>query len=218
MIERDFLMRQISLLVQSLAKVLFYRKAYEYPQAKKEIDAAYKSLLGVSADFVRQFSDVQLLEFFGKDIETLGVKYYILGALLKDEAEIHQYENREQDSLVYFEKSLSLLLSAFNDLGTPIESEHTAKIESVVGQLRSIDISQHIKEKLFLFYESIGKYDKAEDVLFDLVESDSQFVQLGIAFYERLLKISNDELTKGGLPRIEVLDGLNTLQKDKSAE
>lgn len=218
MIERDFLMRQISLLVQSLAKVLFHKKAYEYPQAKKEIDAAYKSLLGVTSDFIRQFSDVQLLEFFGKDVETLGVKYYILGALLKDEAEIHQSENREHDSLAYFEKSLSLLLSAFNDLGTPIEPEHTAKIESVVGQLRSKEMPQHIKAKLFLYYESIGKYDKAEDVLFELVESDSQFVQPGIAFYERLLKISNDELTKGGLPCIEVLDGLNHLQKEKSVK
>ena len=218
MIERDFLMRQISMLVQSLAKVLFHKKAYEYPQAKKEIDAAYKSLLGVSADFVRQFSDVQLLEFFGKDIETLGVKYYILGTLLKEEAEIHQHESREQESVSYFEKSLSMLLSAFNDLGLPIEPEHAAKIVDVVDQLHSIEISQHIKGKLFLFYESIDKYDKAEDVLFELVESDSRFVQPGIAFYERLLKIPNDDLTKGGLPRIEVLDGLTNLQKEKSVE
>lgn len=215
MIERDFLMRQISLLVQSLAKVLFHKKAYEYPQAKKEIDAAYKSLLGVSADFVRQFSDVQLLEFLGKDIETLGVRYYILGTLLKEEAEIHQFENRGQESLLYFEKSLSLLLSAFNDLGAPIEPEHTAKIEAVVVQLHSIEMSQHVKEKLFLFYESIGRYDKAEDVLFELVESDSRFVQLGIAYYERLLKISSEELIKGGLPRNEVVDGIDNLKKER---
>ena len=215
MIERDFLMRQISLLVQSLNRVLLLKKAYEYPQAKKEIDAAYKSLLGVSADFVRQFSDVQLLEFFGKDIETLGVKYYILGTLLKEEAEIHQFENREQESLLYFEKSLSLLLSAFNDLITQIEPEHTAKIEAVVSQLHSIELPQHIKEKLLLFYESIGKYDKAEDVLFELVESDSGFVQPGIAFYERLLKISTEELIKGGLPRNEVVEGIDTLKKER---
>ncbi len=218
MIERDFLVRQLSLLVQSLAKVLLHKKEYEYQQAKKEIAAAYKSLLGISADFVRQFSDVQLLEFFGKDIETLGVKYYILGTLLKEEAEIHQFEDREQESLLYFEKSLSMLLSAFNDLGTSIEPEHAAKIEAVVGQLHTIEMSQHITEKLFLFYESVGKYDKAEDVLFELVESDSRFVQPGITFYERLLKISNDELTKGGLPRVEILDGLNNLQKEKPVE
>lgn len=215
MIERDFLMRQISLLVQALAKVLLHRKAYEYPQARKEIDGAYKSLLGVSADFIRQFSDVQLLEFFGKDIETLGVKYYILGTLLKEEAEIHQCEDREQESLLYFEKSLSMLLSAFNDLGTSIEPKHAAKIEDVVGQLHTIEMSQHIKGKLFPFYESIGKYDKAEDVLFELVESDSRFVQPGIAFYERLVKIPNDELTKGGLPRNEVLDGIDNLKKER---
>ncbi len=215
MIERDFFMRQISLLAQALAKVLFHKKKYEYPQAKKEIDGACKSLLGVGSDFVRQFSDVQLIEMFGKDVETTGVKYYILGLLLKEEAEIHHGENHEEESLLCFEKSLSLLLSAFNNRGAPIEPEHPAKINEVVHHLQVGDVPANVKEKLFAFYEFTGRYDKAEDVLFDLVAYDAQSIERGMEFYGRLLKKSEEDLTNGGLPRNEVIDGMRSLKERK---
>lgn len=215
MIERDHIMRMISLLAQSLARVLLHKKAYEYPQAKREIDSAYKSLFGVSSEFVHQFSDTQVIELFGKDIETAGVKHYILGVLLKEEAEILQAEEKEQESLLWYGKSLSLLLAAYNDLGTPIEPEHPAKIEEVVRQLRGVEIPTHVKEKLFAFYDFLGKYDKAENVLFELVESDVQYVVCGLSFYERLLKKPEADLREGGLPRKEVSEGLESL-KEKS--
>ncbi len=213
MIERDFLMRQINLLVQALAKVLLHKKMYEYPQAKREIDGAYKSLLGVSSDFIHQFSDVQLIEQMGKDPETSGVKCYILGALLKEEAEILMVEKKEDESLVAYLKSVSLLLTAFVGAGTVVEPEHPKKIDEVIEALRTVELPTHAKEKLFSFYELSGRFDKAENVLFELVEIDSDYTPIGISFYEGLLKKSSEELANGGLPRNEVLDGLQSLKQ-----
>jgi hypothetical protein len=215
MIERDYIMRMIDLLVKALTKALLHKKAYEYPQAKQEIAGAYKSLLGVSPEFIHSFSDEQLMGLLGKDVETVGVKCYILGSLLKEEADIYRISKEEGKSISVYAKSLSLLLTAFLDTSVPIEPEHPTKIDACVQALRSVEIPQHILEKLFAFYEIAQRYDKAEDVLFDLVTFDTSVVISGLAFYERLLNKSSDELTAGGLPRNEVLDGIDTLKKER---
>lgn len=212
MIERDYIMRMLSQLVQMLTRVLVHKKAYDYPQAKREIEGAYKSLLGVSADFIRTFSDIQLIEMFGKDVETAGAKWYILGALLKEEADIHQISQEDDKSIAGYTKALSLLLTSFLDLLKPIESHHVELIEDCVQQLKAVEMPLQIMEKLFLFYEQSGRYDKAENILFDLVKSDVSYKERGFAFYERLLKKTSEELRAGGLPRNEVLDGIENLK------
>lgn len=215
MIERDFFMRQIQLLAQVLSKILLHKKVLEFPQARREIESAYKSFFGVGGEFVRQFSAEQLIEMVGKDVETASVQWYTLGALLKEEAEIQKLEGSEDESLLSSQKALSLVLTAFNDLGMPMEPDHPQKIVESVERLRGIEIANGVKEKLFRFYEITNKYDKAEDILFELMQTDSRFVEAGIAFYERLLKLSNEELAKGGLPRHEVIEAVESLRAQR---
>jgi hypothetical protein len=57
MIERDYIMRMISQLTRSLARVLLHRHAHEFPLARKELQSAYKSLLGLTPSLLHQFSD-----------------------------------------------------------------------------------------------------------------------------------------------------------------
>lgn len=59
------------------------------------------------------------------------------------------------------------------------------------------------------------KYDKAEDLLFELLDEgvDKEIVlSEGIAFYERLMKIKPEELKKGNLPIDEVLESIAKIQ------
>jgi hypothetical protein len=213
MIERDYIMRMINQLTQVLAKVLFQRKAYEFPQARRELEAAYKSMLGLSPEFVRQFSDVQMIEMFGRDEDTMVLKTYILGSLLKEEGEILLLEGKEVDSSEAFIRSLSLLLTAFVVAKNEAQVGHCSTIEGLLSRLQELEIPVHVKEKLLTYDELTGKYDKAEDVLFDLAGSDVAWVAPGLTFYERLLKRSDDELVAGGLPRAEVLDGMKELRE-----
>lgn len=214
MIERDYLMRMIDVLAKALAKVLFHKRAFEFPLAKREITGAYKSLLGVSPEFIRSFSDLQLIDVLGKDVETAGVKCYILGALLKEESGIDLASAEDDKSLSGYTKSLSLLLTAFLDTSAPIESNHLALIDECVRELEIVEIPPHILEKLFAFYEQSGRYDKAENTLFDLVKYDDHYRIMGFAFYERLLKKPSHDLVEGGLPRNEVLDGIQNLGQE----
>jgi hypothetical protein len=62
------------------------------------------------------------------------------------------------------------------------------------------------------------KYDKAEDVLFELLEQGTHrniILSEGVAFYQRLSKKRLEELEKGNLPIDEVLEGMKKIQSLK---
>ena len=216
MIERDYLMRMIDLLVKALAQILLHKKTYDYPMALKEIDSSCKSLLGMNREFIRNFSDVQLIELFERDIEASGVKCYVLGMLLNQEAEILQLQGNQSEGLALSTKSLSLLLSSFLNSGAPVESDHTALIEETMGRLGGCELPPHIKEKIFVYEEFAGRFDKAEDLLYELLESDVRYIVIGRQFYQRLLGKSDADLLSGNLPREEVQDGLLRLDTIES--
>jgi len=58
-----------------------------------------------------------------------------------------------------------------------------------------------------------GKYARSEDRLFELAKRrPEEGLQVGIPFYERLLKKTDQELERGNLPRNEVKEGLEELK------
>lgn len=79
-------------------------------------------------------------------------------------------------------------------------------IEAMSGK----DILALILKKLTLE----GKYDKAEDILFEEIEKNpcEEIADIGKEFYNKLLLKSDEELAKGNFSRIEVLQGLGDLQ------
>ncbi|HEV2660598.1 MAG TPA: DUF6483 family protein, partial [Ktedonobacteraceae bacterium] len=68
--------------------------------------------------------------------------------------------------------------------------------------------------KLFAYYELSGQYARAEDTLFDLLETGNnrEMVESGRAFYTRLLAKSDADLQAGNLARDEVDEGLAQLK------
>lgn len=79
-------------------------------------------------------------------------------------------------------------------------------IEAMSGK----DILALILKKLTLE----GKYDKAEDILFEEIEKNpcEEIADIGKEFYNKLLLKSDEELAKGNFSRTEVLQGLGDLQ------
>ena len=216
MIESDYILRIFNQLVAALARALFYKKAYNFPQARRELQGAYKSLLGMTPEFVRPFTIEQLLGMFGKDEETVIAKCYVLGSLLKEECDIALMEGNETGSSELGERALTLLLTSFVMAENEIETGHAARIDELTGRNSVNHEALDVLEKLVRYNELTGRYAKAEDFLVDLVEIDSQYAEMGHRFYERLLKRSSDELRAGGLPRYEVLDGIQKLKELQS--
>jgi len=198
---------------QFLTKVLLHKNAHEYPLARRELETAYKSLIGMAPSFIANVSDEQLVEMFGNDQNAVAPKCYVLGSLMEEEGEILELEGNETESRSLFLRALSLLLTAFNTAKDEAESGHCAKINSLLIRLERDQIPLLVNAKLFRYHELRGSYDKAGDTLLELLESDRAWVDSGLSFYKRLLALPDNELELGGLARDEVLEGIEKLKR-----
>jgi hypothetical protein len=212
MITRDYVLRMISMLVKVLQRVLALKQGHDFRAARKELTGAYRSLLGVNPDFAHTFSDTQLIELFGRDPETRAAKCYVVGVLLKEEAELEYLALRYEAACALCAKALSLLLTAFLERSTLVEPDHERRIASCVALLRDVELPTTLLEKLLAYYEQAGKYEEAEDVVFDLVATNTEYRSMAVSFFERLLKKSDEELQAGGLTREEVHESLAAMR------
>jgi hypothetical protein len=204
-------MRMINLLATALARILFLKKANDFPQALVEIGKAYKHLLGADRLLLHQLSDVQLMELLGSDRTLASSKFYVVGMLLKEEGEVLQLQGKTDEGHGLYATSLSLLIQSLLDAKSPAGANHTTAIDTLIEHLHIYEIPTRLKERLFAYYEFTNRYDKAEDTLFELVEKDANSVQPGIGFYRRLLNKTDEELMRGNLPRTEVEEGLSQM-------
>ncbi len=213
MLTRDYLMRMIDTLVKVLAKLVFLKDAKNYPEALKELDSVTKKLLGIDRTFINNLSNEQLFNIIDPDKKLIAPKSYLLGVVLKEEAEIYELQGDEDTSVKLYQRSLYMFLTGIESSEILIENDHPKKIENVIDKLKEYEIPRELQEKLFRFYEFTGKYDKAEDMLYEIIEKDSNFVKEGIQFYTRLQNKPINDLEKGNLPGKEVEEGLANLKE-----
>jgi hypothetical protein len=212
MIERDYILRMFKLLGQALSRILFFKETMQYDEALTEIDKAAKSILGLNMEMIERIPLGGLRDIVGSDRALLYSKLSSAGSLLREKGEIMELQGDEEGSVNSYLKALSLFMEEqlpFNDLddGTPARAA-----EFVIGRLRNYEIPISLRKNLATYYEKRGQYDKLEDVIFEIVDEDGEFIQSGISTYERLLEKSDAELAAGHLPRNEVEDGLAELR------
>ena len=144
-------MRLISILTQVLSRALLHRKAYEYPQAHRELEGAYTSMFGMTGELLHQFSDEQLFEMFGNDDESAATKCYVLGSLMKEEGEVCAQEGEEIKSASLFIRALGLLIVSFLMMKHEIEAGHSERIEALLSRLAPSEIPFSTQEKVRLY-------------------------------------------------------------------
>jgi len=81
-----------------------------------------------------------------------------------------------------------------------------------VFMLDNDDIDNEVKIAMYKDYELNGLYGKAEDILFELKETDNMIINKIIRlFYKRLLMKDDSELVEGNLSRDEIMEEINKL-------
>lgn len=213
MIERDYLMRMISMMMAMLVRMMGYKNSKEYPKALLDIQTTGKTLLGIDRALVDQFSIPQLMQLFGSDVTVAVPKAYLLGVLLKEEAEIRELMGDPSGAEHVFGRALGLLIETYLSGGEPVEPRHLEFADGVLEKLAKRLLPQEVLERIFRYGEARGRYAKAEDALHVILEADPGFTAEGICFYERLLQKDDATLADGGLPRDEVLEGLAILTR-----
>lgn len=202
----------ISSLARVLAKILFHKEAKQYDQAMEELQQAGKQLLGMNLLLLSSLSDKELIALL-KLGERFDVEKCLAAAeLLREQSEIQELSGEADESAHSAMKSLSLFTELVQYEKEALPQEYFEKIGALIQRLSTFELPKSISQKLFQYYERIGSYAKAEDVLFELVGQDVSFIQEGIKFYDRLMKKPDDELVKGNLPRPEVEESLLQLK------
>ncbi|MBN1877491.1 MAG: hypothetical protein JXA33_24930 [Anaerolineae bacterium] len=138
-------------------------------------------------------------------------------ALFKEAGSIYAAQGQVDASSRNYLKALYLLLETSRLDGGSRFAGYVPAVEELVAELWAcgFDLSVETRWALMEYYEQRGAYGKAEDVLFEMIEAsdgDNRIVEMGLDFYERLKRKSDEALVAGNLPRKEVEMGLTELK------
>lgn len=214
MYQRDYLLRIIEQLTAVMMRVVLQIEAKNYAKALIEIELAYQTLLRVDPSRIQQMTTDELIDWLQSDGRFDVEKSLVIAELLREEAKIRELESGFDDSI--FElliKSFYLYVETMMNDGRFDLHEYADKIDSVVQKIIKYELPLNVQSKLFQYYEQSGSFDKAEDILHELVNQQyPNTLAEGTAFYTRLLDKSDADLLAGNLPRDEVKDGLVQLR------
>ena len=213
MINRDYILRMIEQLARFLQRALLMKDAQQYPESMAEIKKAGKIFLGLNLDAMEALSDKDLIRLWSVGNDLDAEKCALASQIFRAEGEIYEHQGDAEKAHACYRKSLSLATETINFLKEKIPSELITTVDFLTSHMGTDNLPLSLQKKVFTSYATVGKFSKAEDLLFDIVEEDLSFVQSGRQFYELLLKRSDDELNNGNLPRNEVLESLEQLNK-----
>jgi len=217
MIREDYILNWIKRYVQWLAEIVGLVKSEDHQGALRRIDLALRALLELSPDSVTSLTEGEILArlTLGDPPQLVQEKCVVLAAVLQQLGIVCLAQQRADAARDCFVKALHLVLG-LRLRGAPAPlAEYAPNVEELAERLKPFVVPPHSWAALMLFRERDGRFAKAEDALFALLEAapDSlNAVEMGIGFYDRLRVLSDEVLAAGDLPRPEVEAGLAELQ------
>lgn len=184
-------------------------------KAKERVNKELKALIGLDINTIDILSFKSIEELISKEKQYNTEKYIAFGELMKLEGEIFGKENKENEKIGYYEKSLEGFYKAYSE-DDSIDSKYLDDAVDVVADLSNYEFSLDIDKKILKIYEMANKFDKAEDTLFYMLRktnNDGSIILEGMKFYNRLKERELEELIEGNLPIEEVEDGISELEK-----
>ena len=198
-------------LAQVLAKVLKLNQIEQYDVALEEIQHSSKQLVGMDLQLLTTLSDREHIRLLSLGDRFEVEKCVVAAELLRLTGDVKELQGNDSERYHCYSTSLSLFLELLFRESETLPKEYYDKIDLLIGKVSAYELSPELLQKLFRFYGSVGRYDAAENTLFDLVGRDSTYCTEGVQFYERLRTKSDEELERGNLPRGEVEAGLKDL-------
>ncbi len=215
MITRDYFMRMIHQLVQVIARVLKLAQAQQYGDALEEVQRSSRQLLGMDVRLLTTLTDEEFVRLLSLGDRFDVEKCVVAGELLKLVGDVKEREGDQAERYHCYTTSLSLFLELLIRESGVLPREYFDEIELLIGKISEYQIPVGLQAKLFRYYEAVGRFDRAENLLFEVVEQDPSFIGEGLKFYGRLRSKNDEELERGNLPRGEIAASERDLEKRK---
>jgi tetratricopeptide (TPR) repeat protein len=216
MLNRDYILRIFEQLGRELAIITGLRKRNKHEEALIYIDNLFLQMTGLTSGFINSISEEMLIKTFSPLGRLNAQTCLWTASLLKAEGGVYEDLGNENESYYRFHKALFLLLEVILHEPVDRDSELFQEIDGLLQKLADYELPVPIRERLFAYYEHIGRYATAEDLLFELLEMsppDIHAFGLGRDFYARLQQKSETDLSTGNFSHDEVEEGLAHLQQ-----
>lgn len=218
MLQRDYLMKMTQMLATVLTKVLFNKEKKNYIEAEKEIESAAKTLVGLDLNLIKILNVEDVLKLM-KTSDVYAGRCLISAELLKEYGDILGEKERINESIDIYIKSLWLYLETILTKELPEPEVYYDRINFLIKNLTTPETDTDLKLKIFEYYEFSGQYSKAEDVLFELMDSDTEGIKAkALKFYERLQLKTEEELVNGNFSREEVEESIEEIKSRYNTE
>ncbi|MBB3071687.1 hypothetical protein FHS14_004696 [Paenibacillus baekrokdamisoli] len=208
-------MRMIGQMGQVMGQMMGLRKEQKQEEALFVIDDLFNQQFRLNGKLIRSLSDVDLIRILTTNGVVETANLHAIALLMKEEGEILEELGRLDQSYVSRLKAFHLfmrlaLLDAPLLLRTPSEEANDLAL-----QLKAYELPEATKRLMFEWYEADGRYDQAENVLYELLVDGMLLQEEADDFYRRLLLLPDERLIEGGLPRDEVLEGRQQVSTSK---
>ena len=218
MLQRDYLMKMTQMLATVLTKVLFNKENKNYKEAEKDIESAAKTLVGLDLNLIKILNVEDVLKLM-KTSDVYAGRCLISAELLKEYGDILGEKERINESIDIYIKSLWLYLETILTKELPEPEIYYDRINFMIKNLTTPETDTDLKQRIFQYYEFSGQYSKAEDVLFELMDTDTEGIKdKALKFYERLQKKTDEELGKGNFSHGEVEESIEEINSRYNTE
>lgn len=221
LVQRDYIMRLFEQMGQVIAVVIGLKKDGEPSQALQLMSESMQGLVGFNLEDAEKLSAEDLIQMVrisrsghSSPGEMVAGQLGVVARLLEETADVHDMQGEADRADRARLKALHVYLVVLVEEQAGID-DLQERVGPLLQRVSDYVLPFAITDLLWRFHEQQGDYSSAEDTLFELLETtgaDSGVVGNGIAFYQRLLVRSDDDLAAGGLPREEVEAGLSELE------
>lgn len=216
MLKRNMTLELVAKFNEYIAKILKNKKEGNFDKVLVLIDDTFKEIFRLSLKFFNSFSDENLIDMIKSGGSINSDKCIMMAKLLEEEAYIFEIQKKDDESFCILLKSLNLFLEAYINKNTDSNlKEHFSDIDLIIEKVQKYKLPSYIQYKLIDYYTDIHKYDKADDIMFEILEYadfSNDSVKSGIKFYEDLLLKEDNDLENGNLPKDEIADSLSQLK------
>lgn len=209
MYQRDYILSLVEKLALVLSKVLGLKQQGEYQKALAAIHQSLTKEIEWNAEFVEAIGVSEFLAEVKKN-DLPPQKINFLAELLALEAEIYEVLGEQEKCIDRRVRALLLFSDVLQSSEVGVSLELITKMPGIIAYLSKFQLLFAARVAIHNFYYSQGSFAKAEDTLFEMLESNQQVNEaqrLGELFYQNLLKVDDKTLLEGNLPRHEVEEG-----------
>jgi len=208
MIRRDFVLRSIQQMVQTLARILHLKDRREYEQALREVGQALREFAEIEPGKPCARSLEEWIALCRKHPESAGGVMLAVADLLIEQGNLFSTRGQPAEAAEAWQLALGLLIEALLKEECFVTAQLVAKVETLIGQCKGNSLSPAVLRRLVSYFEVRGHFARAENALYEWLETgDADAAAAGRDFYERLSAMSDEALSSGGLSRAEAVQG-----------